>query len=262
MTHTWNLKNPIDAVIFDCDGTLSSIEGIDELAKTPDLKEKIKKMTEKAMAESGLTREIYQKRLAMIKPTHDDMGKLGKKYVLHVVPDIAAVIGIFKNLKKEIFLVSAGITQAVIFLGDHLNIPRKNINAVDLIFDERGHYIDFDRKSVLSEGNGKKQVVEHIKNQYRNLAFVGDGLNDLAAQPLVNRFIGYGGSFYRENIAKACEFYLLTSSMAPLLPLLLTQKEVQQLDSCEKNLYDKGLREIENNQVKIQLSDATWKNQK
>ena len=30
---TWQLDHPINAIVFDCDGTLSIIEGIDELAR-------------------------------------------------------------------------------------------------------------------------------------------------------------------------------------------------------------------------------------
>jgi phosphoserine phosphatase len=37
LTKNWQLQHPLDAVVFDCDGTLSQIEGIDALAEKNDV---------------------------------------------------------------------------------------------------------------------------------------------------------------------------------------------------------------------------------
>ena len=56
-------------VIFDCDSTLSRIEGIDELADIAGVTRQVRQMTDAAMAgEIGLE-EVYGKRLELIKPT-------------------------------------------------------------------------------------------------------------------------------------------------------------------------------------------------
>lgn len=42
---------PVDAVISDCDGTLSTIEGIDELARMNDVYAEISQLTQAAMTQ-------------------------------------------------------------------------------------------------------------------------------------------------------------------------------------------------------------------
>ena len=62
-TTDWQLKNPIEAIVFDCDGTLSAIEGVNELAKNSGVHQIIEELTHKAMSVAGLNPELYQKRL-------------------------------------------------------------------------------------------------------------------------------------------------------------------------------------------------------
>jgi hypothetical protein len=57
----------------------------------------------------------------------------------------------------------------------------------------------------------------------------------------VTRFIGYGGAFFRENIAQACQYYIVASSMAPLIPLCLTAEEILQLPADQLKFYHHGL---------------------
>ncbi len=78
-------------------------------------------------------------------------------------------------------------------------------------------------------------------------------MNDAIARDVVTRFVGYGGIFYRENIAALCEFYIKSKSLTPLLPLLLTQEEFLTLSATEKSHYDTGLAAIESNAVLINL---------
>lgn len=46
---SWHLKHTIDAIVFDCDATLSQIEGIDGLAKVNGVEERVRLLTEEAM---------------------------------------------------------------------------------------------------------------------------------------------------------------------------------------------------------------------
>ena len=93
---------------------------------------------------------------------------------------------------------------------------------MNIHFDEQGHYRDFDRTSPLIHNQGKRIIVEQLKKQHANLLYLGDGLNDLAVRDLVTRFVGYGGWYYRQNIADQCEFYIKSPSLLALLPLALT----------------------------------------
>ena len=53
----WQLKTSIDALIFDCDGTLSRIEGIDVLADQNGVGDAVKQLTHDAMTHMGLNPE-------------------------------------------------------------------------------------------------------------------------------------------------------------------------------------------------------------
>ena len=230
-----SLDSPVSAVIFDCDGTLSKIEGIDELAKNNNVTPIVKKLTEEAMGKSGMTIELYDQRLNLVQPTYQQLLQLGNDYITHRVPDINRVIQLLQRLNKAIYIVSAGLNPAVNIFGKSLNIPSENIYAVDIQFNSMGKYEDFDRLSPLVNRNGKQIIVNQIKQKHTNTAYIGDGLNDLEVRDLVTRFIGYGGVFYRENIKSACEFYVESPSMTRILPFILTQSEFDQLNDSKIN---------------------------
>lgn len=224
------LDFPISAIIFDCDGTLSAIEGIDELAKNNNTFPLVQQLTEKAMGQSGMTIDLYNKRLNLVQPTHQQITLLGNDYIKHRVQDIDKVIQLLKKLNKTVYIVSAGLYPAVNIFGRFLNIPSENIYAVDIQFDSSGKYIGFDHSSPLVNRNGKQIIINQIKEKHARTAYIGDGLNDLEVRDLVTRFIGYGGVFYRENIKSACEFYIESPSMASVLPFILTQNEIKNSD--------------------------------
>ena len=237
----WQLANPIDAIIFDCDGTLSAIEGIDELASQNQVGAKVAALTAIAMGQTGINPEIYRERLQLVEPRQEQVLQLGKLYLDHLAPDAEAVIQIFLRLQKVLYIASAGLKPAVTLLGHALQIPEKNIFAVDIQFDTAGRYLNFDTHSPLTVATGKRQIVQQLMQQYANIAHIGDGLNDFVVRDLVTRFIGYGGFFYRANIEAGCDFYIKDHSLAGMLPLLLTRAESEALSPAERTLYDKGL---------------------
>lgn len=241
MKTNWLLKTAIDTIVFDCDGTLSAIEGIDELANVQHVGPAVKALTQTAMEKTGLNPELYQKRLSLVKPSRDQVQSLGQHYFEHRVADVEEVMQILQHLKKNIYLISAGILDAVVIFGEMLKIPREHIFAVELSFDDEGNFLDFSRSSPLINNSGKRDVIKHIKSIHSEIIYVGDGLNDLAVIDLVTRFIGYGGVFFRENIAKLCEYYLRHRSLAAILPLVLTENETIHLNQKDKLLYQKGL---------------------
>jgi phosphoserine phosphatase len=244
----WQLTHPLDAIIFDCDGTLSTIEGINELAKNNHVGEAVVTLTHQAMSESGMTPEIYAQRLALTKPTHKQVLAVAEQYIATLTPDTAAVIEILQKLNKSVYIMSAGIQLAVEIVGKYLQVPKKNIYAVKVNFDNQGHYHNFDHDSPLVFNDGKQKMIEQLKSKHQHISLIGDGLNDFAAKDNVTRFIGYGGTFYRQNLAKLCEFYITAPSMAGVLPLTITQDEFDSLPQSDKNLYEFGLDELMTNQ--------------
>lgn len=223
----FKLSQPLDAIIFDCDGTLSRIEGIDELAVENGVGKQVMELTAAAMGSVGMSPELYQQRLDLVHPTRTQVLALAQKYFDHKTSELLPVIKKLQALHKNLYIVSAGLAPAVLGFGQLLNIPAENIFAVNIDFDVNGSYVDFDHNSPLTHANGKRIVVQQIKQKHSRLALIGDGLSDYEAHDLVTRFIGYGGAFYRESIKKLCEFYISESSMLPLLAFCLTSDEQQ-----------------------------------
>ena len=246
----WQLQTPISAIVFDCDGTLSAIEGINELARYNGVCHEVEALTATAMGQTGLNSALYQKRLDLVEPHQEQLQLLGHTYFSHCVPDAQSVIHALMRLNKSIYIVSAGLNPAVAIFGELLTIPRKNIFAVNVQFDQHGNYLDYERTSPLINNNGKRLIVNDLKSQHENIIHIGDGLNDYVTHDLVTRFIGYGGIFYRENLATLCEYYINTASLAALLPLALTDQEYVSLTPHEQALYSKGVHAIHDKKVK------------
>lgn len=243
-TYNWQLQTPITTVVFDCDGTLSTIEGIDELARLNGVGKEVEQLTSAAMGKTGLTPALYKQRLELIKPSYQQVIGIAETYANHCVPDIKKVLAILQKLNKRICILSAGINHAVSGFGNLLDVPSENIFAVDVLFTPEGKYMDFDHSSPLIHNTGKRQLMENMHLTRSQTVYVGDGLNDLAVYDLVERFIGYGGTFYRENIARHCEYYITKPTATPLLPLILTADEAKQLTIEEFELYMQGLQII------------------
>ena len=226
---TWQLETPVTGIVFDCDGTLSTIEGIDELAKKNGVANEVMSLTEMAMAQTGINAHLYQARLDLVCPHKDQVQALGQQYFVHCVPDASAIIDIFQRLNKSVYIVSAGLYPAVKIFGDLLKVPHENIYAVPIQFDQQGYYSHHEKTSPLIQHHGKRVIVEQLKSIHAEMIHVGDGLNDYVTHDLVTRFIGYGGAYYREKMVSCCPYYIQTLSLSPLLPLVLTQAEYKQL---------------------------------
>lgn len=246
----WQLKTPLSAIVFDCDGTLSAIEGVNELAKNNGVYAVVEALTTEAMNVSGLNPELYQQRLDLICPKEEQIQALAQDYFTHRVPDVHAVIQLLQRLNKTVYLVSAGVNPAVNLFGDRLGVPREQIFAVDLTFDEAGNYMDFDRQSPLIHNHGKREIVTQLKEKHATILHIGDGLNDYVTHDIVTRYVGYGGVYYRDHLALLCDYYIRSVSLAALLPLSLTQSEVDVLAEEEMDLYHKGISAIQDLEVK------------
>jgi phosphoserine phosphatase len=250
-SYKWQLQTPISAVIFDCDGTLSAIEGIDELARKKGVYQEVASLTEHAMGRLGINPEIYQQRLQWVKPHLHDVLTLGHQYFHHRVTDASAVVQLLQRLKKSVYIVSSGLYPAVMYFGAKLQIPKENIFAVHIDFDAHGYFLDFDKHSPLIQRDGKRVIATQLLQSHSSVLHIGDGLNDYVTHDVVTRFIGYGGIFYRENLAARCDYYIRTPSLAPLLPLIFTPEELTQLLPEERSLYQKGLRAILTGEVDV-----------
>lgn len=219
------------SVWFDCDSTLSRIEGVDELTRglPPATRSEIKRMTEAAMNGELPIAEVYERRLASVAPTASMVEEVGELYVGATVPGAVQAIATLRRLGKTVGIVSGGLLGAVRVFARHLGIDAANVHAVDVRFDAHGNYLDFDRASPLWRNDGKRVLLAAMPDALRPLAFVGDGMTDLEAAPAADRFVGFGGVARRERVAAAAERYVTESDLCAILPHLLTPDELAQI---------------------------------
>ncbi|MHC5066210.1 MAG: HAD-IB family phosphatase [Planctomycetota bacterium] len=219
------------SIYFDCDSTLSAIEGIDELGRfaSEDVQKELVKLTKLAMDGKLPLEEAYPKRLELLQPSEAQVGSLSESYIGALVPEVSEVIVALTHLGKQIGIVSAGVMQGVLPLARHLGIPEENVHAVTLQFDADGKYQDFDRSCPLWKNGGKRNLLAAIPEQHKPACLVGDGVTDLEAAEVVDLFVGFGGVERREAVEAASEQYLTGPGLGPLLELVLDEDEKAQL---------------------------------
>lgn len=208
-------------VIFDCDSTLSSIEGIDELARPcpPEVHQRIADMTNDAMEGRIRLEEVFGKRLEWIKPTRRAVEELGDLYIRTMLPGAEACVADLQKAGWTCMILSGGILQAILPLAALLKIDQ--VEAVSLKFDREGNYAGFDPKCPTSRSGGKPLFIENLRKTSAKRDFivmVGDGASDLETKPVADLFIGFGGVAVRKKVQAEAQHFI--TALAELPPLL------------------------------------------
>lgn len=220
-------------VFFDCDSTLSAIEGIDVLAERRGRKADIEALTDAAMNGDVDLADVYARRLEMVQPTRGDVNAIRQAYKRHVVADAAAIIAALQALGHTVYIVSGGLLEPVREFGIYLGVPRENIRAVGVEYNQlSGHwwqrsedapfaveYMTY-QAGPLTVSDGKAQIVRELINGSSGRALlIGDGTSDMHASRVLDLFVGYGGVIARPIIEAEAPVFLRTPSLAPLLAL-------------------------------------------
>jgi phosphoserine phosphatase len=266
----WPITN---IVIFDCDSTLSTIEGIDELARMTGHEYDVATLTKRAMEGDVPLESVYGHRLVTVNPTQEQVRTIANHYRETVIPDAYEVIEALQALGTEVFIVSGGLIEPVQDFGGWLGVPRDHIYAVNMEYDQlagkwwrywalpgganpRANYLAVEL-SPLTGTFGKNQIISQIRAQHPGrVLMIGDGLSDLEAAVDVDLFVGFGGAVFRQRIANEAPVYIHALTLAPLLPLALGQ-----LGNTQRfaQLWALGLQRVYNGEVTfrdIALKDA------
>lgn len=228
------------SVVFDCDSTLSAIEGIDELAG-PAQRAEITRLTDAAMRGEVPLEAVYGRRLAIVTPSRARLAALGRRYVAAMVEDAAIVVGALRGEGVEVRLVSGGLLPAILTLAGALGVAAAAVAAVDVHFDESGEYAGFDESSPLARAGGKLEVLREWGSALpRPVLLVGDGATDLEARPAVDRFVAYAGVVARDNVVAAADEVIRGRSLAPVLPIALG--DAWPRDPAARAAFDRGVR--------------------
>ncbi|NOR68166.1 MAG: HAD-IB family phosphatase [Methylomarinum sp.] len=210
-----------DIVCFDCDSTLSKIEGIDELGRRAGLFDELVALTNAAMNGELALEEVYGKRLDLIKPDQADMDGLAQLYISEMVAGVEDVFSTLLAQGKQVHIISGGIRQAILPLAEKLGIPANHVHAVNVLFNDDGSYQDFDQQSPLAKNGGKAVVCQQIKTDALSMAMVGDGKTDLEAKHAGAKVIGFGGVAERTIVVEQADVFVKDSSLMAVLPHLV-----------------------------------------
>jgi phosphoserine phosphatase len=222
------------AICFDCDSTLTRIEGIDELARRCGVAGEIAPLTDAAMQGTLALEDVYTKRLDIVRPGKGDLAWLGARYVEEMVVGAPETIAALQRVGKSVYIVSGGFLQSVSVLAEALGIPSSHVCAVEIYLDAEGKYAGFDVTSPLIRSDGKAAICSRLGQQHGPVAIVGDGVTDLAARAGGAYVVGFGGVARRQVVAEGADCFIADTSLAPTLDVLLTDAE---LERCQRQLH-------------------------
>jgi len=203
-----------DAVCFDVDSTVCQDEAIDELASYLGRGEQVKRCTQKAMGGSMTFREALTLRLDIIQPSRHHLETYANTHPIRLTPGVRELINELQARDVHVYLVSGGFRRLIKPVAEALGIPKSNVYANEILFDENGQYAGFSTEELTSDSGsinvGKAGVCGLLKanHGYKTLLMVGDGATDAEACPPADGFIGFGGNQLREGVKQAADWYV------------------------------------------------------
>ncbi len=206
-------------ICFDCDTTLSSIEGIDELARLrgPEAFARVEALTNDAM--NGLVRmeDVFGRRMDIVRPGAREVEAVGRRYVETVEPTARATIAELARRGWTPVIISGGFRQTIRPLADFLGVSR--IEAVDLYFSGDGAYRGYAADFPTTRSGGKAEVIGLLRAEYgpEKVVMVGDGASDLETRASVDLFVGFGGFVARERVRREAAAFVTSLSDIPAL---------------------------------------------
>ncbi len=197
-------------IFFDCDSTLSSIEGIDELARAagPEVFSKIEALTHAAMNGDLPLDEVFPKRMEGISPDRELCDRVARSYIETVTPGVADLIDQIRDAGWTPVILSGGFEPLIRPLADKLGI--RHVEAVPLFFDELGAYAGYGRDYPTTRNGGKPEIIRQWKQALlpEKVVMVGDGISDLESGGECDLFIGYGGVVEREPVKRGADLWI------------------------------------------------------
>ncbi|MGB0993899.1 MAG: HAD-IB family phosphatase [Akkermansiaceae bacterium] len=197
-------------IVFDCDSTLSAIEGIDELARLrgEETFTEIEALTHAAMNGEVAIDQIFSRRLDIIRPGRNECSAVGELYIRDIEPTAISTLKLLRERGWTAVILSGGFTQVIEPLAAYLGIDE--VHAVPLKFDSNGLYSGFDHDAPPTRNGGKPEIIRLLKAQHQpeRIIMVGDGISDLETKDKVDLFIGFGRYAAREAVIQGADHFI------------------------------------------------------
>jgi phosphoserine phosphatase len=211
-----------EVICFDCDSTLSKIEGIDELARWAGVGEAMAKLTDAAMNGELPLEAVYSLRLETIQPDRASIDKLADLYIQEMVEGVKEVFATLLGQGKDVHIISGGLRQAILPLANVLQVPEANVHAVDIYFNVDDSYKGYDENSPLARSGGKAEICKQLLNGKSSLVLVGDGKTDMEAKQPGVTVIGFGGVCDRAVVREMADVFVSKKSLTEVLIKILS----------------------------------------
>jgi len=197
---------------FDCDSTLSTIEGIDELARARGeaVFEKVVALTDAAMNGDIALNEVFPRRMEIIRPNRETCDAVARLYCETITPGTPELISRLKAEGWTLVIVSGGFAPLIEPLARQLGID--HVEAVPLYLDEKGEYAGYGEDYPTTRNGGKNEIVQEWKSALlpERVILTGDGISDLETYPDVDLFIGFGGVVQRPKVMTGADLWIET----------------------------------------------------
>ena len=192
------------SVVLDVDSTISAVEGIDWLAGLRDasVARMVSALTTDAMEARVPLDEVYERRLAIIRPTRSEITALAAIYIARAMPGVREAISVWRDAGVRVVLVSGGLRDAILPLAGWLGIPAADVHAVDVEYDGEDVAVAARGDAMLARTGGKPALVATLVLAPPVLA-VGDGATDAELVPVVDRFFAFTGVARRLPVVAA-----------------------------------------------------------
>ncbi len=226
-------------VIFDCDSTLTSVEGIDVLAAELNMESEVARLTNAAMDGHIDLGEVYGERLRLLNPTRRQVLAVKDVYKTNVAPEARSTIEVIQNAGHETWVVSGGLFEPVQEFAIWLGVAGGHVRAVDTTFDSLSgswwsetsldaRYLDYSSGN-LTVSKGKADVITSVVQTNGRRMMIGDGVSDLLAADAVDLFVAFAGFVSRPAVVESARVVVRSPSIAPILALSLGPAAVIEL---------------------------------
>jgi len=196
---------------IDCDSTLSTIEGIDELARAKGevIYEQVVSLTHAAMNGEIPIHQVFPSRMEIIHPDRETCDHVAAYYLKTIVPGAREMIAQIKAHGWMPVIVSGGFEPLIRPLARALGID--HVEAVPLFLNDDGSYAGYGADYPTTRNFGKNEIIREWKKALlpSRVLMMGDGVSDLETQPDVDAFIGFGGVVERPKVREHADLWLM-----------------------------------------------------
>ena len=197
-------------LFVDCDSTLSSIEGIDELARlsNPAIFAEVVALTNAAMDGEVPLDAVFSRRMEIIKPDREIADKVSQCYLENIVPGVPEMIRKAKSNGWTPVILSGGFAPLIEPLARHLGI--QHVEAVPLHFNGSGAYSGYGANYPTTRNLGKNEIIREWREAMLPawIVMIGDGISDLETKPDVDVMVGFGGVVRREKVMDGADVWV------------------------------------------------------